>query len=345
MSDTKGLILIVDDTKENIDILVGILPEYHLLIATNGAKALELAKNQKPDLILLDIMMPEMDGFEVCRSLKSNPDTQDIIVIFITAKNQIEDELKGLELGAVDFISKPISPPSVKARVKTHLKLKYYSQSLISKNELLEKTIFELKQTQNQLILSEKMAALGQLIAGIAHEINSPLGAIKSQNESYSRDINYIINTSLTTIRILPDNIIEKIRDTINDAGTLPEFITASEERMIRELLVEKFESLGIENPIMKANIFSYFGTPDTVEKYMDILTHEKSEEILNFIKKMVNLSKIGSVIKLSVNNIIKIISALKIYSRYNDSEELVKVKLSEGIDTVLTLFHNKIKG
>ncbi|MDC1067581.1 response regulator [Candidatus Kapabacteria bacterium] len=131
-------ILIVDDTPENIDVLGNILKDYKKSVALNGKKAIKIANEKSPDLILLDIMMPGMDGFEVCKILKVNPKTKDIPIIFITAKNQVEDETKGLELGAVDFISKPISPPSVLARVKTHLELSRSRNELTTKNSKLQ---------------------------------------------------------------------------------------------------------------------------------------------------------------------------------------------------------------
>lgn len=121
----KATILIVDDTPENIDVLSGILRlGYKVKAALSGEKALRIATSDpRPDMILLDIMMPGMDGYEVCRQLKANPATAHIPVIFITAKCEVEDERKGLELGAVDYITKPISPPIVEIRVRTHLAL------------------------------------------------------------------------------------------------------------------------------------------------------------------------------------------------------------------------------
>ncbi len=121
----KRSILAVDDTPENLDVVKRILSsEYIVKAAVNGKMGLKIAATQKPDLILLDIMMPEMDGYEVCRRLKSDPATRDIPVIFLTAMDQTEDETKGFELGAADYISKPVSPPVLEARVKTHLALK-----------------------------------------------------------------------------------------------------------------------------------------------------------------------------------------------------------------------------
>ena len=124
--EQKQTILVVDDVPENLTILTFLLENlYRVKIATNGKLALRIAlSDDPPDLILLDIMMQEMDGYEVCRHLKSDFQTADIPVIFLTAMSEIEDELKGFELGAADFINKPISPPIVLARVATHLKLR-----------------------------------------------------------------------------------------------------------------------------------------------------------------------------------------------------------------------------
>jgi len=119
-------ILVVDDEPVNIKIFMELLrSEYTIKVATNGEKALEIAfSDGPPDLILLDVMMPGIDGYEVCRRLKAEPRTKGIPIIFITAKGSEEDQTRGFELGAVDYVAKPFSPIVVKARVKTHLELK-----------------------------------------------------------------------------------------------------------------------------------------------------------------------------------------------------------------------------
>jgi putative two-component system response regulator len=136
----KPTVLIVDDTPENLTLMNGLLREdYRTKVANSGARALALATaDPRPDLVLLDIMMPEMDGYEVCRRLKADAATQDIPVIFLTAKVEIEDEQQGFDVGAVDYITKPISPPIVLARVKTQLSLKAAADFLRDKNAYLE---------------------------------------------------------------------------------------------------------------------------------------------------------------------------------------------------------------
>ncbi len=138
---TKKTILVVDDVPVNIEVLAGILgDDYNVLVATSGAQALEMA-TQQPDLILLDIMMPEMDGYEVCRRLKSAPAISGIPVIFVTGMDDAEDEIKGLSLGAVDYLTKPIHVAITLARIKSHLELKQNRDELQELNRNLKQQV------------------------------------------------------------------------------------------------------------------------------------------------------------------------------------------------------------
>lgn len=132
MGNNKPIVLIVDDIPDNITLLGNVLSEkYNIKAATSGKLALKIANgDQKPDIILLDVEMPEMDGYEVCRTLKKDPNTSTIPVIFVTAKNNVDDESFGLNLGAVDYITKPFSPPIIQARVQNHLLIRNYSYDL-----------------------------------------------------------------------------------------------------------------------------------------------------------------------------------------------------------------------
>jgi signal transduction histidine kinase len=160
----KSTILVVDDTPDNLALMSNLLKEdYQVKVANGGAKALKIATSESPpDLILLDIMMPVMDGYEVCRQLKLNSETMNIPVIFLTAKAEVEDEKKGLELGAVDYITKPISPPIVLARVKNHLALQERNNSLKIAISVAEKATL----------------AKSDFISSMSHELRSPLNAI-----------------------------------------------------------------------------------------------------------------------------------------------------------------------
>ena len=136
----KATVLVVDDMPDNLALIAGLLKDDYIVKAANtGEKALKIAQSDSPpSLILLDVMMPGMDGYEVCRQLKSDPATRNIPIIFLTAKSEVDDEKIGLELGAVDYLTKPVSPPIVMARVKNHLALKAYADLLRNKSEFLE---------------------------------------------------------------------------------------------------------------------------------------------------------------------------------------------------------------
>lgn len=169
----KPTVLVVDDMPENISMMgTLLLDHYKVKIANNGEKALKVAATGKPpDIILLDIMMPVMDGYETCRQLKANERTRDIPVIFLTAKSDMEDEMKGFELGAVDYITKPISPPLLLARLKTHLQMKRVNDFLRNQNEFLEAEVA--RRTRETLAVQEVTI---QVMASLAETRDNDTG-------------------------------------------------------------------------------------------------------------------------------------------------------------------------
>ncbi len=160
METEHATLLIVDDEPFYLEMLTELLSgDYRLLVARNGEQALRRARGQnRPNLILLDISMPEMDGFEVCRKLKNDTLTRQIPVIFLTARNDVHDEIKGLELGAVDYVSKPINGPLLKRRVATHLSL---AERQLALEQLVQERTRELQQTKDALVFS--MGAMAEM--------------------------------------------------------------------------------------------------------------------------------------------------------------------------------------
>ncbi len=151
-SSERPMVLVVDDEPFNLSLMDGILgKQYNVKLADNSHKALEIAFAAPPDLILLDVMMPEIDGFEICRRLMNNPATNHVPVIFITAKTEVKDEELGFAVGASDFIHKPISAPIVAARVRTHLKIKFMQDFLRSENVKLQESAYEKSAELQQL--------------------------------------------------------------------------------------------------------------------------------------------------------------------------------------------------
>ena len=202
MSNSKQFtILVIDDNPTNLGVIVDYLEtkNFTVLVAQDGESGLKRASYAHPDLILLDVLMPGMDGFETCRQLKQNAVTCEIPVIFMTALSNTEDKVKGFVVGAVDYVTKPVQQEELLARIQVHLKLQELSRALEEKNQLLaeknsnlENALSELKHAQIQIIQSEKMSSLGQLVAGVAHEINNPLNFVDanlSYVQRYAQDL------------------------------------------------------------------------------------------------------------------------------------------------------------
>lgn len=175
----------VDDAPENIDLLHAILqPHYHVKVATGGEKALRIIQSdQPPDLVLLDVVMPGMDGYAVCREIKAQPQTQHIPVVFVTSMDEQKDEEFGLSLGAVDYVTKPFSAPIVLARIRTHLALHDRTRELerqiamrTQTNAELTEALAQLGAARDKIAQSERLAAVGAMVAGVAHELNTPIG-------------------------------------------------------------------------------------------------------------------------------------------------------------------------
>ena len=271
MNEPTRFILIVDDNSTNLSILSQALKQVGLKVrmAMDGLSAINIAQ-QSPELILLDIQMPGIDGFETCARLKANPLTERIPIIFMTALNDTDSKVKGLSLGAVDYISKPFEEQEVVARVNVHLQLRHLTQALEektqqlnAKNLHLEETLYQLKSTQSQLIQSEKMSGLGQMVAGIAHEINNPIGFIfgnLTHAKEYVKNLLYLIQVYQLEYATPTPQIQKAIEEIDFDflIVDLPKLLTSMQEGAER-----------IRNIILSLRIFARLDEADT--KAVDI--------------------------------------------------------------------------
>ncbi len=283
-----GKILIVDDTVENLEVVSQVLEDagYEVATAMNGERALKLASNHPPDLILLDVQMPIIDGFETCQRLKANPKTATIPVIFMTVLSDTDSKVKGFDLGGVDYITKPFQEKELLARVKTHLQLRQWSQKL--ENRVAERTrelrasLEQLHESQLQLVQSEKMSILGSLVAGVAHEINNPISFLQGNIQPTQ---NY-----LQTLLHLIDFLLAKCPS--NDPEIANE-IEAIDLEFIREDVPKLLwlMNVGIERIRNISNSLRNFSRKDKEEKTPSLL-HKGIDSTLLILKHRTKANK-----------------------------------------------------
>jgi len=277
----KQTILIVDDVSENVDILVELLNDYDLVTALNAKSALEIVKEEDIDLILLDIMMPEMDGFEVCDILKQDRDTQHIPIIFLTAKDKSNDVQIGFEKGAVDYITKPFNPNELLSRVDTHLKLRAYEKNLekkvsqeVQKNKLQEQIIHQ----------QSKQAALGELLIHIAHQWKQPLASLNSMNLLHRTKLhNKIKITKEEELESIDksDTLIEFMADTVD---TFKDFYEPSSRKINFSLTDSVNRVLAISDATLH-----YENVKITVHSHEKEGTYGNANELTQIIFSIIN--------------------------------------------------------
>jgi DNA-binding response OmpR family regulator len=174
-------VLVVEDNPDMREFIAFELQgEYRVLKGGNGIEGVRVATEQLPDVIISDVMMPEMDGYQLCREIRKDPRTMHIPIILLTARADMAMKIEGLEHGADDYLTKPFNAQELRAKIKALLEQRRLEREIQQRNEALEAALAELKNTQTQLVQSEKMAGLGLLVAGMAHEINNPINFAKN---------------------------------------------------------------------------------------------------------------------------------------------------------------------
>ncbi len=291
-------ILIIDDEIKNIEVGISILKEegdYHLIFATNGEDGIASAKKNSPDLILLDILMEPMDGYEVCTKLKSDPETEEIPIIFLTAKTDEDSIVRGFEIGGADYITKPFSSSELLARVKTQIKLKEYYETILD---------------QEKIVLQQsKIAAMGELISNIAHQWRQPLNKISLNKEILVE--NY-------THKTLTDEVffttVDSIKDVLNElSSTIDEF----RRYFITKEFSEEFyvmKAIGDSKHILNPR----FGN-------LNVLYNEKIDEDIKFLG---NLGEFRQIIMNIFSN------SLDAIEKKNVKEPVITVELTKTVDT-----------
>ncbi|MBE9178122.1 response regulator [Oculatella sp. LEGE 06141] len=321
----KDSILIVDDAPNNIRVLVELLTQsgFQVAVARSGEQALERIPEATPGLILLDILMPGIDGFETCRRLKANPETRDIPIIFMSALTDVVDKVKGLEMGGVDYLTKPIVHAEAIARINVHLSL---------------------RQAQRRLVQEEKMAALGQLVAGIAHEVNTPLGAIQASISNITSSLEQTLKELpilLPTLSPAQQASFFGLLDWVRQSKVM---LSSREERQLKCTLKQKLADYQLPHPDRLADTLSKMGVTAALDPILPLLQAADAPAILETAYQLSIVQNNSRNIQLAVERATKVVCALKNYVRQDMVSAPVHAAVAEGIDTVLIIYQNQIK-
>jgi len=318
-------ILIVDDTPHNLHLLVDILSKYDYKVrpVPNGKLALSAAEISPPDLILLDIMMPDLNGYEVCKQLKSNPKTKDIPVIFISAVSQAVDKVRAFAIGGVDYITKPFQMHEVLMRVKHQLAIRSLQQQLTSKNDQLKQTIAQLKKSQKKVVESQQQVTLAKITSGISQKVNHPLIEINHTLEEINQfgEANLQdIPAFLTEISPQQQKYFVSLLKQAQDNQINP-LLSPAAKQELKDQLISKFNRLQLIKPEQIAEMLIELGFNEEIEEFMPLLTSDNYWSILDNAYLLINLHKSIASIKDSTVKVSKVISAFEDYANSHDSQ------------------------
>jgi DNA-binding response OmpR family regulator len=290
----KQTILIVDDNKSNLDLLLAVLKQYDTIPCLSGKTAIDIAKTEKIDLILLDVVMPDMDGFEVCKELKTDSKLKNIPILFLTVKHDTNDISKGFNLGAVDYIIKPFNALELLNRIKTHLELRSYQKLLetkvkgeIERNRLSEQIIFQ----------QSKQIEIGELLNNIAHQWRQPLAKLGSINMYNTSKIELDYSLDLDELKSSFKEISSTLEFMSNTIDTFQNFYTPNKEynsfyvldaiRIAISLIDATLKINHIKLTINNINNLKIFGnTNEYAQVILAILNNAKDIIILRRTKK-----------------------------------------------------------
>jgi len=322
-NEKKADILVVDDTPANLKLLTSILSAngYKVRPASSGMIALRSVEAILPDLILLDIRMPEIDGFEVCKKLKADKHTRDIPVIFISAMDDVKDKVKAFNVGGIDYVTKPFEPEEVLARINTHVTLRILQRELENQNIQLKELMRKQQEQEQMMIQQSKMAAMGEMISAIAHQWRQPLNTLAL----YIQDIEgaYVANDiNETYVTKLVSNSMKQINFMSSTIDDFRNFFTPNKERVkfpimeqvakTIDLLKPQLKSHNIKIEIQKGDDEIIFGYPKEFQQVSLNIINNAKDAIIEFQQN--NPEHIGS-ITISGE---KIVSDFKIIFRDN---------------------------
>ncbi|MFM2313985.1 MAG: hypothetical protein RLZZ04_3261 [Cyanobacteriota bacterium] len=317
-------ILIVDDTPQNLHLLVDILTKYDYKVrpVPNGKLALSAAEINPPDLILLDIMMPDLNGYEVCRQLKANPQTKDIPVIFISAGNEAVDKVKAFAIGGADYICKPFQMHEVLMRIKNQLMVKSLQQQLRTQNEQLKQTIMQLKESQKKEFESQKHLALSKITSGISQQVNYPLAEINhtlDEIRQFGKATLEDIPVFLAEIPPQQQTYFVSLLKQAQDNHINP-LLSDLEKQELKNQLVAKLTPFELESTAKIADILIELGFNEEIESFVPLFACENYWQILDNACLIINLHQNVNHLNESTVKVSKIIAAFEDYAHHSYS-------------------------
>ena len=342
-------ILVVDDTPQNLHLLVDILSEYDYKVrpVPNGKLALSAIEINPPDLILLDINMPSLNGYQVCQQLKSNPKTKNIPVIFISAGNEVIDKVKAFAIGGADYISKPFQIHEVLMRVKNQLTLASLQKQLKDKNEQLRQTIVQLKKSQKKEFESQQHLALLKITSGISQQINNPLTEI-------NHTLTEIKQFGVATLQSIPSFLaqispeqqkyfVSLLKHALDNQ--INPLLSKTEKQELKNKLIAKIAQFEIAQTDKIADILIELGFSEEIEEFMPLLASENYQEILDHACLITNLHQSVNNITDSTVKVSQIIAAFEdySYSSYSDSPKRqanIGIMIDKALNSIMLQMH-----
>lgn len=345
--DTKQTLLVVEETPEHLRQLIEILTnrDYTVNSFSDKALAISSAQAEPPDLILVDSMRSNVSGYDVCEKLKADERTRETPIIVIKTDHNMLDDVKVSSPGVVDYITRPFQVEEVLGKIETHLTISNLQKQLKMQNQTLSETLDLLKATQQQLILREKMATLGYLIAGIAHEISTPLSAIQASIDNMS-------NATVTSLQQLPQ-IFQQLSPErqadflflVRVALERKNDLSSREARQIKRQLKRELEAQGITEAGSLAKMLTNMGMYHEFLRFLPLLQEKNNVLIVQTAYNLFMQQSNSQSIKVAVERASKVVFALKNYAHYDESGQKLKANVIDGIEVVLILCHNQLKG
>ena len=339
-------ILVVDDIPQNLHLLVDILTKYDYKVrpVPNGKLALSATEINPPDLILLDIMMPDLDGYQVCKELKSNPKTKDIPIIFISAINEPVDKVKAFAMGGVDYITKPFQMHEVLIRVKHQLSLVNLKRQLKIKNKQLNETVEQLQNDQKEIVRTQKYLALEKITSGITQQVNYPLSAINSS----LAELNQFGKSSLKNLPVFIYQLspqqqkyfIALLKQSQDEINTM---LSDTEKQKLKDTLSEKLQKLQLEKTEKVADFLIELGSDEEIEQFLPLLTGENYLPILENAYLIKNLYKSIDNITQSADKFTKIFRDFENYASTHNRKEKRQAHLKNTIEMALSSLAKQI--